>query len=327
MKNKEYNFLICFIYGLYFVLIGHYVMTETSSVFLSYFSEWGIYVFLSLLIIHSLFAIDKLKPKIQFIKEKKFAYTIGSFFVAHLVSLFHPLLKISDFFANLLLWNQSFILFIIGTAMFLWGAYLLKRGGDQKFLITICMVLFIHGFYNCLFLTSIKKQFSSYETVYASVVKNNLEFKECAKEVSCAKIKDSDRENFLKQAGNYGDDNAKRMLSIYMKNLSKHIDENKEDITIYSYLYTPIDFIQQYQPMAVYSKKHGYLIIDYIKPTKITTDHINTYKRLLGTATIMWLSLLLALNLFHDIFLKYRLRKLANTPIKKEDNQEGKTNE
>lgn len=318
MKNKEYNFLICFIYGVYFLLIGHYVMTEDKSTFLSYFSEWGIYTFLCLLIIHSLFAVDKLKSRLQFIKEKKFAYTIVSFFIAHLISLFHPLLNISDFFANLLLWNQSLILFIIGFFMFLWAVYLLKKGGDQKFLITISMVLFIHAFYNCLFLASIKQQFSSYEDVYASVVRNNLDFKECEKEVSCAKITEANRKEFLKQAGNYGDAKLRRVLSVYMNNLSKHIDENKNDVTIYSYLNTPIDFVQDYQAIAVYSKKNGYLIIDFKKPKEITTAHINTYRRLLGTATLMWLSLLLLLNLFHDIFLKYRLRKLANQPIRNE---------
>ena len=94
-------------------------------------------------------------------------------------------------------------------------------------------------------------------------------------------------------------------LSLSVENVK---DENKDDITSYSYLNSPIGFIQNYQVISVYSKKNGYLIIDYQKPNKISKDHINTYKRLLGTATIMWLGLLLFLNLFHDIFLKYRLK-------------------
>lgn len=325
MKNKEYNFLICFIYGLYFIIIGHYVMTEENSVFLSYFSEWGMYTLICLLIIHFLFSINKLKPKLQCIREKKFAYTIISFLMAHIINLFHPLVKLSHFFAEILLWNQSLILFIVGSFMFMVGIYLLKKGGDKKFLITICMILFIHGFYHCLFLASMKKQFGSYETVYQSVVKNNIEFKQCEKEVSCIKIKETERKEFLKQAGMfYGDDKTKRVISTYMKNLSNRIDNDKEDITVYSYLYTPIDFVQLYQPIAVYSKKNGYLIIDYIRPNKITNNHINTYKRLLGTATIMWLSLLLLLNLFHDVFLKYRLKKIS---LVEEENKKSKENE
>lgn len=324
MKNKEYNFLISFIYGLYFVLIGHYVMTEDKEVFLSYFSEWGIYTFLSLLSIHSLFLINhpRVKEKLNIVKERKFAYLIFSFLLAHLINLYHPLLKISDYFANLLIWNQSFIIFIIGAMMFAWGAYLLKKGGDQKVLITVCMVLFIHGFYNALFLVSIKKQFSSYEVVYESVVKNNIDFKNCAKEVTCVKLNDKERKEFLLSgAQSIPDKQLKKVIFIYMNNLANQIEKDKNDITVYSYLNSPIDFIQLYQPIAVYSKKNGYLIVDYLTPNKISSDHIKTYKRLLGTATIMWLSLLLLLNFFHAIFLKYRLKKLANKPVSVEENE------
>lgn len=325
MKNKEYNFLITFIYGLYFVLMGHYIMTEEKDVFLSYFSEWGIYTFFSLLCIHSLFLIKipKIKEKLDIMKEKKFAYLMASFLIAHLITLYHPLLIIADYFANLLIWNQSLILFLIGVLLFFWGAYLLKKGGDQKVLITVCMVLFIHGFYNTLFLVSIKKQFSSYENVYESVVRNDIDFINCNKQVTCVKFNEKDKTTALANGSEFiKEPQLKKVVSIYMNNLSNHIDKNKEDITVYSYLYSPIDFIQLYQPMAVYSKKNGYLIIDYLTANKITTDHINTYKRLLGTATIMWLSLLLFLNFFHAIFLKYRLKKLANKPLKVEENNE-----
>lgn len=325
MKNKEYNFLITFIYGLYFVLIGHYVMTEDKSIFLSYYSEWGIYTFFSLLTIHSILQIPQLKnkPMFQMIKQKRFAYIMVSFLMAHFIDLFHPLLKIANYLSELLFWDQTLIMFIIGILMFLWGAFLLKKGADQKILITVCMLLFIHGFYNCLFLVSLKKQFSSYENVYESVVKNNINFESCAKEVSCIKIPEKDRKEIFQSIGqSESNQYLKSLISIYMKNLSHHIDNNKADITVYSYLYSPIDFTQGYQPMGVYSKKNGYLIIDYRMANKITNDHINTYKRLLGTATIMWLSLLLFLNFFHDVFLKYRLRSLAKKQIEIEKSKE-----
>ncbi len=184
------------------------------------------------------------------------------------------------------------------------------------------MVLFIHGFYNALFLVSIKKQFSSYEVVYESVVKNNIDFKNCAKEVTCVKLNDKERKEFLLSgAQSIPDEQLKKVIFIYMNNLANKIEKDKNDITIYSYLNSPIDFIQLYQPIAVYSKKNGYLIVDYLTPNKISGDHIKTYKRLLGTATIMWLSLLLLLNFFHAIFLKYRLKKLANKPVSVEENE------
>ena len=104
MKAKEYNFLIFSLYGFYSVMIGHYVLTENQSTFLSYFSEWGIYTLLIFLGLHSIFLIknEKLAEKINKVKSKKFGYTIITFLVSHLITFFHPLLKISDLLANIL---------------------------------------------------------------------------------------------------------------------------------------------------------------------------------------------------------------------------------
>lgn len=320
MEQKNYNFYIAFFFFVYFSFLGHYVLTFEKDTIISYFSEFGFYFYTLLISFYGLLYCYKKIYKnnnrfYNFIINKPSLLIIISLLISHFINIFQPLMKIISYISFKVGYHENFIMFLIGILFFILGAYLIKNNMNKMVLITACMILFIHGFYMCLFWHSTNEQYKAYERLYSVVANNGIMLKECNKDINCLNIS---KNNFINTVNTFSetldDYKAKTLVKNYSQGLIEEFQKNEklnQPLTIYSYGDGIKNFINKsYGAIGIYNSNTGIFILDYKNGFNINHEHEKTYKKLTGIATILWTSLLLILIFFHNTFIHFRRKQI-----------------
>lgn len=340
MNNKQYNFTIGSIYVLYFAFIVHYWQDISYDKFIAYFSEFGFY-FCTLIIGMSWckkwVQNGSLKlPILQNfsnqsinngLRKKDGLLIMACLLTSHLITLFHPLLILTTDLSFIFHFHENMFIFLIGLLVWLSGLWLIKKGGDKKILITACMILFIHGFYHLLFWSSIEQQMKSFEDTYIAAVEDNITIKECKEFILCAKMNETQIENFTQHStDNMSEGHPKVLVKNFMTAFEEKVKNSKSDVVTLTYGDNFSAFINKSYPViAVYDKKTQLLYLDYHSGEPIAQNHEKIYAKLTGFATAVWISLLTLMIFWHNVFIIIRKKQIKkseiNSPVNSINNQ------
>lgn len=334
MNNKQYNFIIASIYILYFAFIIHYWQDIPYEKFISYFSEFGFY-FCTLMIglswVKKVFKDKSIKLPIyqnsssqesnnnnsNGLRKKDGLFIMVCLLTSHLITLFHPLLILTADLSFVFHLHENIFIFLIGLFVWLSGIWLIKKGGDKKVLITACMILFIHGFYHLLFWSSIEQQMKAFEDTYVTAVENNIMIKECKEFILCAKMNEEQIENFTQHStDNMPEGSTKILVSNFMSAFGEKIKNSKNALITLTYGDNFTAFINKTYPViAVYDKHTQLLYLDYHSGEPIAQNHEKIYAKLTGFATAVWISLLILMIFWHNVFVVMRKKQVKQNEL------------
>lgn len=215
--------------------------------------------------------------------------------------------------------HQELLLFIFGFLFFMLGFLVFKRS-NHKVMGVCLMLLFLNGFYHFVIWHSYSQQKNITEDFYAVVVGNNINIKECEKELGCIKFNNQqEQDHYFKNPQSKFSNNINISIKKYLNSFNEEIINNKNDIVTLSYgdsLYTFNN--DDYAPIGVYSHKNRYFIIDF-RTTKLLIERSQTlYYHMIGVSTICWLSILFLLLASHAYIPFYAKKKLLKNKTKEE---------
>lgn len=317
------NYIVGFLYLIYFVFFTHFVSSVSWDSVLFFFSKTSLYFSILTVLFYSLmFLINKFiraetiykTPFLKSLNEARNNLGLTTFIIlilSHFLAVSNYLQPISLIIAQKIGYHQNLFLTLLGLIIFSIGIYIFKFS-NKKIMIVALMLLFIHGVYEGILWNSLYQQKNVYENVYNAGVKNNIILHEC-KEIVCVKVTIEDFDELIKAVVK-GQPNTYigGLVESYLIAFKEYIGHSSDNLVTFSYGDGIKGFVSgEYAPIGVYNKESNYLLIDYKKLENIVSNHNMVYKRITGIATIFWLGLLFLMIGWHHWLKMRRLKKVS----------------
>lgn len=316
------NYIVGFLYLIYFVFLTHFISSVSWDNILFFFSKTSLYFSIITILFYFFTFIMNKSLKVETINKIPFFKSLNEarnnlglttfiiLILSHFLAISNYLQPLSLLIAQKIGYHQNLFLTILGVIVFSVGIYIF-RFSNKKIMIVALMLLFIHGVYEGILWNSLYQQKNVYENVYNAGVKNNIVLHEC-KEIVCVKVSPQNFDDLIKKVvGSQPNPYIGGLVESYLIAFKEHIAHSTDDIVTFSYGDGIKGFVSgEYAPIGVYNKESNYLLIDYKKLENIVSNHDMVYKRITGIATIFWLGLLFLMIGWHHWLKMRRLKKV-----------------